>query len=166
MKKKQNINIILVTALIICITIIVGIVVIWMLPEKNDTNAVSEAFDDQGNPVIKIETPYCTLSYPAKWSDNLRHEGKTENGIYTHTFYGIIKEKEFKLFDVHFGAKDKGSFICYVINDGEAVPFNVVSYNVFENAEFNEAETMILSAMLDAVNTVIDSVIASPNYIG
>jgi len=166
MEKKQKVNTILIIGMIACITMTIIMAVLWITSDGNNNGTPIETTGSEDNSIMKIETPFCDLSYPIKWADNLRHEGKTEDGVYTHTFYSVIDGKETKLFNIYFGAKDKGSLIGYVLKDGNSVAFNVESYDVFTGAELNDDENMILSAMLDGINTVIDSVIASPDYIG
>ena len=182
MKKKQNINFILTIAVIVCVTVIIGMVILMCIPDDDratvDTDTVSTTgliegntgvitdSNDNTNKTFGIETPYCTIQYPMKWKQYLNYTDSEENGVFKQTYYCVLNDKNFEMFSIYFGETEGTTEIGKIMHDGEVIPFSVSSTSAITDSEFTEEEKEIILSMDFAINTIIESVIASENYIG
>ena len=165
MNNLKIFNTILLLINTVCLIVIAVTFVLWPKTPVATTPDVQEEVSESLD-VIQMKTPYCTLNYPAKWKDMVKYAEKEENGVYTGTFYCLIKDQEIAMFDVYFGAPETGTLIGYVLKDGKSVPFNVKSSDFAPNDSWTEDERMIYFGMTNGINTVIESVTNSVNYIG
>ena len=155
-KKKPN-PLFLITLAVALVAVLGGLILLSGWLGKNEK---PEGSGDDQSMLMSIETPYATLKYPAQWEKNLYHEGKTENGIYTETFFCCVDDERIELFRVHFGAPDVGSLIGYTISDGAPVAFSVEGADIAKDPSWTEETRIMVYAMAEGINTVIESFLA------
>ena len=170
-KKSQSINVVLLISLCVAITVIVVLSVFLIGKSGNsspDSGGVTQSADDfnDENKTYGIDTPYCTVQYPEKWKQYLKNTESEENGVFRQTYYCVLNNKETELFSIYFGAVENTTVIGNIIHDGSRIPFSVSSAELMPNSGFSEEEKDIIKGMDYAVNTIIESVIALPNYVG
>ena len=149
---------------------LIAITVTFILWPKN-TAPVSGGNDQEtvtqtDGTSLQYKTPYCTVKYPSKWKGSVKYVEKEENGVYTGTFYCLMKDQEIAMFDIYFGAPETGTYIGSVVKDGKTVAFNVKSSDFQPDPSWSEDERMLYLAMANGINDVIESVTNDPNYLG
>lgn len=133
-----------------------------MLPNSLDAESGNPEIADQpvgSNTVnnLEIETPYCTIYYPANWTDVVYCEEDTsEAGIYKVHFYAQLEsEKCIRLFSFWFGG-DTGDQVGAVMGqDGIPVPVNLIMEQM-QTEGLDEVELEQIFAMQEASNQVIE----------
>lgn len=104
---------------------------------------------------MAIETPYCTLSYPAAWRDYLQTE-HTKTDIYQVDFYGQLEEQDpVLLFAILLGGDSGEQIGAIKDSDGAYVTVNIVMTDMDLDG-FSEEEEAILYQMQEAINQLID----------
>lgn len=122
----------------------------------NDAPAVKEE-PEESTPVyfIQVETPYCTLYYPASLAGRLSVSQVESEDVHRVEFYCSLEGHEpLLLFCVLFGG-DEGEQLGVVTNaDGVTVPVNILMNEPDEDG-LRPEEQDILYAMQEAVNQLI-----------
>lgn len=157
-KVKKN-NKVLYTILILCL-IIIGILVGVKLFQGNNTPTLSGSATGE---TISIETPYCTLEYPAETADMLKYVDVNENGNYSKMFYGIINDKEYELFTVSFCEKEGAVIIGYIMHEDTKYPVFVRSAEIDNTLDDTTKNTLYM--MQEGINNVIQSITSNENYL-
>lgn len=123
----------------------------------NDAPAVKEE-PGESAPVyfIQVETPYCTLYYPAPLADRLSVSQVGSEDVHRVEFYCNLEDHEpLLMFCVLFGG-DEGEQLGVVTNaDGITVPVNILMNTPDEDA-LQPEQLEILYAMQEAVNQLIE----------
>lgn len=126
-------------------------------PEKPKAPVVEETAPESS--VVNatdIRTPYCTLSFPVIWKDNLVVEQQErEDGVYEVKFYGKVQGKpKCLLFSILFGG-DEGEQLGAVMTDSdEFVTVNLEMEALSVNG-WREKDVQTLYSMQEAVNELI-----------
>ena len=126
--------------------------------KEPDSSVLTNQPEDSGTiSNMKIETPYCPLYYPSKYSESMYYESSdSENDIYKVHFYSKIEEMEDNLlFSLYFGG-DEGEQIGAIKNDsGNIVPVYLVM-NELEVENYSEEQVVLLYSMQEACNELIE----------
>lgn len=154
--RKRHILIIL---LAVCIGVIAVLTGIRLISDRSAKD--SENFEMSGK-TVSLKTPYCTLEYPAEAYKMLKCVDKTEDGVYSKVFYGIIDDTEIELFEVAFGVKEDASLIGYIIHNNEKCPVFVRSAEVDDISDRDLQNTIYM--MQEGINSVIDSITSNENF--
>lgn len=135
--------------------------------KKAETTVVTTAPTTEAHaPYIEVETPYCTLKYPNKWPDKVKYSTGNNDGVYCVSFNCTLDNgTEHKMIDVFFGDSTVGSRIGRVLYNDQIVDFYVLTYDMpnVDTASVEAYEKYY--EMLDGVNDIIESVMASPEYV-
>lgn len=126
---------------------------------QEDAQSVISQQPNEGESVknLKIETPVCSLYYPARWDSYLRteQEGSRED-VYKVHFYAQLEEKEKQhLFSIYFGG-DEGEQLGVVMGaDDIPVPVNLVMAELDPDG-WEDHQQQILYSMQEASNQLIE----------
>ena len=105
---------------------------------------------------FEIETPHCTLYYPAKWKEQVRIE-TVEGNAFRVEFYGQVEGKEEQhLFDIAFGGEEGYTLGHLITKDDSKIAVNIVSYDFAPGEGWQDAEANIIYAMQEDINYIID----------
>lgn len=106
---------------------------------------------------IQIETPCCTLYYPARWSSTLWYEhDDSQEDVYKVHFYGKVNDREAMLFSIYLGG-DEGEQLGAVMGaDGVPVPVNLLMAEL-DLEGWDEESAEVIYAMQEASNQLIDA---------
>lgn len=116
--------------------------------EKNEQEVLIEDFE--------IETPDCTLYYPAKWKEQVRIE-TVEGNAYRVEFYGQVEGKEEQhLFDIAFGGEEGYTLGHLTTRADNRVAVNIISYDFEPSEDWQDAEANTIYAMQEDINYIID----------
>ena len=108
---------------------------------------------------LEIETPYCTLYYPARWAGTVRYEvDDSWDVVYKVHFYSRISGLENQLlFSIYFGGDEGDQLGAVMSSEGIPVPVNLLLARL--NMEgISEAEAELLYAMQEASNQLIERI--------
>lgn len=153
-------NKILKIMLVLCLVIILVLMSIILLNDKDTSNLENPATASE---MITIETPYCNLEYPSQTADLLKCVDKEENGTYSKVFYGCVDGQEIELFEISFGVKENAVLIGYIMHDGTKCPVFVRSAEIDSNFDTDSQNTIYM--MQEGINDVIQSITSNENYL-
>lgn len=156
--KRQNRILSFVLAL--CIVVILVLAGIILIPEQNVS--VDESFAISGE-VVSLETPYCTLEYPAEAAKSLKCVDKNESGTYSKVFYGCVEKQEIELFEISFGTKENATLIGYIMHNDTKYPVFVRSSEIDNTLNQNSQNTIYM--MQEGINNVIHSITSNENFL-
>lgn len=105
---------------------------------------------------IAIETPYCTLYYPAQWAEGLRTEVSGEEFDMAVSFYGTVAQEEYLLFTLYFGGAEGFPVGVLEIQDGVMLDVTLDITDLEMNDSWNQEETDRICAMQEAMNDVLN----------
>lgn len=125
----------------------------------SDDSVVSQQPSEGGSVHnIEIDTPFCTLYYPARWKNYLRvdQEEAQARGVYMVRFYGKIDGcEDVLLFSLYFGG-DEGEQLGAVMSEANTpVPVNLLMDGLILESMSNE-DAEILYSMQEACNQLIE----------
>ena len=126
--------------------------------QKNTAPVISEqpvTTDTVNN--LEIETPLCTLYYPARWIGHIRYEcDDTQEDVYKVFFYGEVEgQKSQLLFSIYLGG-DEGEQLGAVMNaDGIPVPVYLLMAEL-DLSGWDEADAALLYSMQEESNQLIE----------
>ena len=172
MEKWQRINTILLGVISICLIVIV--VQLILLPPQllktdpdNMQSTVETEASVQTNEIAmeEIETPYCTLKYPADLYEYLKIDEKSVNDVEINTFYAVIDDEYIELFTVYFGDDEKGESLGFIAKDGMDVPVSISVSEIIKSDSWTDEKFDRICTMQEAVNDVIQSITTDDNYI-
>lgn len=125
--------------------------------ENAKTDSEEEDAQEEDVQLMKIETRYGTLSYPAEWKDSLMTQESEENEIVTVTFDANVEEQSFNLFKVMICA-DEGDSVG-TLTDSEGTSRNVfVELSELTNLDgLSEDAQNQLYSMQEGVNILISN---------
>ena len=133
-----------------------------------ETHDGSGVLDAQRAPVgiFEVETPYCMITYPLTWRNNLEIEQDDVNGMHIVSFYGAIEGKEnVRIFDVIFGGYgDQGDQVGRLEVDGQMIPVCFKTYSVRENESLSFDDIEMLVAMLEDINVIYSGLSVLNNF--
>lgn len=100
-------------------------------PEQGENEPTQDALAPEQD--VAVDTPVCTLYYPAKWKDRVRVEQVDLGYGYVARFFGSSNGNEAELFSILFGeGTEKSARIGAVIQNGIAMDVHL------EIADFSE----------------------------
>jgi hypothetical protein len=106
---------------------------------------------------VFVETPLCTMYYPARWTNSLNivHDDSLEY-VYKVHFYGLVENMpEQLLFSIYFGG-DEGEQLGAIMNsEGIPVPVYIIMYELDLSGWYEEPASMLYS-MQEASNKLIE----------
>lgn len=119
--------------------------------------------DDAGSD-IQIDTPYCTLHYPAQWSQDVKILTDQTPEKFSVTVVGLIGEKEAALFAVVFGQSEEMPVGTLVCDDGTEVTVRL-NLDLFSPDEsWTEAETTRAYEMIDGSAYLMEALAELDNF--
>lgn len=132
-----------------------------MSPEKEEEKVEQPIISQQPDNVatihnLEIETPYCTLYYPARWSNTVTWViDETQEEVYKVHVYSRIDGRENQLlFSIYFGG-DEGEQLGAVMSAEEIpVPVNLLIAEP-DLEGWNAEDTEIVYSMQEASNELI-----------
>ncbi len=129
-------------------------------PEKEEeqTPVIADPPEEVGTVNnLELETPYCTLYYPAIWSGNITVEhDDTQEAVYKVHFYSRIEGTESQLlFSVYFGGDEGEQIGAVMSSDNIPVPVNIIMGQL-ETEGLAEYDIELLYEMQEASNDLID----------
>ena len=127
------------------------------IPEKPKAPVVEETAPESSIVnATDIKTPYCTLSFPVVWKDNLVVEQEArEDGVYKVLFYGKVEGKpKCLLFSILFGG-DEGEQLGAVLTDSDDFVTVNLAMEELSLKGWKEKDTQTLYSMQEAVNELI-----------
>lgn len=106
---------------------------------------------------LQIETPYCTLYYPARFADTVRYDiDESHEEIYKVHFYSQIDGREDQLlFSIYFGGDEGEQLGVVMSSNGTPAPVYLV-VSALNLDGWDEAEMKILYSMQEACNELIE----------
>lgn len=102
---------------------------------------------------MQIPSRYHVFSYPKIWESHLRIETE-EKTEYTVAFYGVINEKEQRLFDYVFGQQPEGKTGTLKMENGQSIAVGIVTYDMLPESRWQPEEWEMLCAMQEDVNVL------------
>lgn len=156
--KRQNRILGIILAL--CMVVIVVLVGIIFVPEQGVSVDENVATSDE---MVSLETPYCTLEYPAQAAKFLKCVDKNESGTYSKVFYGCVEEHEIELFEISFGTKENATLIGYIMHNDTKYPVFVRSSEIDNTLNQNSQNTIYM--MQEGINNVIHSITSNENFL-
>ena len=106
---------------------------------------------------LQVETPYCTLTYPAEWESSLATAEGEENGVYFKTFRAVFSDVTYDLFTLYFGPSSKGTLFGYLKTE-ENTPVYIECPMLPEDHTLSAEEEAQFYEMMDGINTVVASI--------
>lgn len=104
---------------------------------------------------IAVETPVCTVYFPAYWQEQIRTEVDQAENI-TVSFHGKISEnKEAHLFDIIFGEPDTGFLGSVKAKNKEIYKVGVRMYEPDRTVIQTDAEMYLFDSMQEDLNYLI-----------
>ena len=85
-------------------------------PESTEPEQKTDPITD-----LQIDTPYCTLRYPAQWNGCVKMVTDQQPNRYSVTFVGMIGEHEAELFAIVFGESTEMPVGTLVQDDGTEI---------------------------------------------
>lgn len=183
MKYNTKINVILILVVLIFIINIVILITIF----NKDSNDYFDAVDSERSTLevvdettlisletehaeilennIDIYTPFCVLSFPESKSNDFRYETIEAEGVYTMRFFCNINGQEYNMYNVYFCKAEIGIYIGDIMVDDNKIQFCVESFDMPDEKNQNEEHVVAYYSMMDSINTVIQSVKSSHNFI-
>lgn len=149
---------IVVAIVLAVIVVLLGGVLLMGISNDKDKEIPFYTTDEE---VFLIETPYCDLSYPAKWKEELKTEEIENGNSYTIKFHAAVDGQNITLFDVCFNGEE-GTPVGTFKENGETVQVNIVNYEP-DFSMYSEEQQNKLYEMVDAVNVVISKLIEDNN---
>lgn len=106
---------------------------------------------------MEIITPYCTMYYPARWSNTMYYDhDDSREDIYKVHIYGRISGSDSQLlFSIYFGGDEGEQLGAVMDSEGKPVPVNLL-LNQLELDGLNEDDAALLCAMQEASNQLIE----------
>lgn len=178
MRKKNNKIVVIATIFCIVIVGIIGILWVDELKKEQKSNDIkneqvdnendeqsallTETQEIQGD--FEIETPYCSLYFPAKWQNQVS-VNKLEEERYTVQFWGNIEGKEQQhLFDFLFGGTEGIMIGELTMEDGTVIPVYIYSVEQQMDENWTEEEKNIIYAMQEEINYTIEKIEGLDNF--
>lgn len=112
---------------------------------------------------LAIDTPYCVLRFPAKWSESISVSAKQTKNAYAVIFTGKLDEQEVDLFSVVFGESTEMPIGKLIQPDGSEV---VVRLNVdmFDPSDLTEEQIETAYKILDSNTYLIEALAELDNF--
>ena len=116
---------------------------------------VTESETEETADLMKIDTAYGSLYYPAEWKDYLATEESQEDGILTVSFSAKVDAEEYPLFKVMICSEEGDS--VGTIKDAEGTTRNVFveNFELSNISDLDEETQNRLYAMQEGVNALI-----------
>lgn len=105
---------------------------------------------------MQIPSRYHVFSYPKIWENHLRVETE-EKTEYTVAFYGVINEKEQRLFDFVFGQQPEGKIGSLKMENGQSIAVGIVTYDMLPESRWQPEEWELLCAMQEDINVILQN---------
>ena len=156
-RRQSRILSIILAACIVLIVVLAGII---LIPEQSVS--VDESVVASGE-MVYLETPYCTLEYPAEAAEFLKCVDKNESGTYSKVFYGCVDEQEIELFEISFGIKENAILIGYIMHNDTKYPVFVRNSEIDNSLNQNSQNTIYM--MQEGINNVINSITSNENFL-
>ena len=124
---------------------------------KHESSVISQQ-PDNGATIhnLEIETPYCTLYFPARWSGMMTYEyDNTQEDTYKVHFYSRIEGRENQLlFSIYLGGDEGDQLGAVMSSNGIPVPVNLLIAELnLDGWNAEDAETVY--TMQEASNELI-----------
>lgn len=105
---------------------------------------------------ISVSAPYCELSFPGHWADQLHTEyTDSEEGGFV-TFSGIVDGEIIPLFSIYFGAEGENSSPVGVLEvNGEYVLVSAQMYDIQDSGDLSVEAEELLVQMQEDINHVL-----------
>ena len=120
--------------------------------EENYNFAVNLIVEPEDKETFAVEAGGITFYYPAKWQGAVQTE-VTDNGV-------SVSSNGSKLFDLSFTGSENGIFF----GTYRQTPIYITSYEIDE-AQYTEDEYSALRMMQEDIDTIIDNLMADPNFV-
>lgn len=114
---------------------------------------------------LQIETPFCTLAFPGKWTDRIWWEFTPSGDGGLLNVYGLVALDDVSLFTLCFGTETDGAFpVGSVKVGGGQVSVALLMAEPEDTADWAEADWDEYSAMQESVNDLMASLSANPDF--
>lgn len=139
----------------------------------DDTETPMESIEIPGESVaveqpdasdILIDTPYCTLHYPAQWSQDVKIQTDETPEKFSVTMIGLIGGKEVPLFAVVFGESAEMPIGTLDCGDGKEVSVRLNLDLFIPDEEWTEEETNRAYEMIDGSAYLIEALSELENF--
>ena len=168
-KRKLNVKQIIIIAGIFLLVVVLLAAVLKMegniKPTEEEIILPEETALESGE-MLGIDTPYCTLNYPAVWSEYLDCEGKKNRDTSTQTFTCTAGGEDVDLFCVYFNDTERGSYIGDLMQGSQAISVSVEGLDFEDEESWSNEKRIIVYSMMEAINVVIDSIMENEAYCG
>ena len=105
-----------------------------------------------------------TLKYPGEYAEDVIISEREQDGVHTTLFTAKLGESTFDLFAVSFGEGGEGELFGYISTGGDRVPVYIKCYTLPENNGLNEFQMVHFYEMMDAINTVTESISTAEGF--
>lgn len=113
---------------------------------------------------IQIDTPYCTLHYPAQWSQDVKIQTDETPEKFSVTVTGRIGDREAALFAVVFGESEEMPIGTLVCDDGTEVTVRL-NLELFDpDGSWTEEEIDRAYEMIDGSAYMIEALAELDNF--
>lgn len=128
------------------------------------TSAQTNPVVDDAGSDIPIDTPYCTLHYPARWSQDVKILADQTPEKYSVTVVGLIGGREAALFAVVFGQSEEMPVGTLVCDDGTEVTVRL-NLDLFSPDEsWTEGEITRAYEMIDGSAYLMEALAELDNF--
>ena len=105
-----------------------------------------------------LETPYCTLSYPNKWANQVRIE-TSESSVYSVSYYAAFSDsQEIKLFTISFGDETENPAGVIQLENGDTVNVCVSVCALEPDENRTKEEWNVVQEMMDDLNYILERI--------
>jgi len=131
-----------------------------LAPKKAESEAAAPVIAAQPEASVDsifIETPLCTMYYPARWENFLKIvQDDSMEDVYKVHFYGVVEYMpEQLLFSIYFGG-DEGEQLGAVMSEaGIPVPVNLIMAEL-DLSYWSQSDASIIYSMQEASNQLIE----------
>lgn len=128
---------------------------------ESQQSVVPEVFqqpdEDSALDNLRIETPYCMVYYPAKWSEYISYEyDDTQEDVYKLNFYSSMYGLEpVYLFSIYFGGDEGEQLGAVMSEEGIPVPVNLIMAEL-DLSYWSQSDASIIYSMQEASNQLIE----------
>ena len=103
-----------------------------------------------------VQTPYGELCVPGEFAEYIEVEHKLRDNEYLVTFYGVLDESKYLLFDVCFGVPATEGIGTIVNGENEVINVSVKLYELSLNGIVDKEKTENLMRMQDSVGYLLE----------
>lgn len=166
MEKKTNAKrplfitvVVLGVILAVLLAVLIGI---RFLPKSQQPDATEPTAQQD----LIVETPFCSLSFPVQWKDQLRTQYAESDDGGAMTFLAAMGESETQLFSVVFSSKiDTACSPFGVLTGGEApVVVSLKIYDIETDVSWTDAQKETAFAMQDECNYLLEQLQKQTNF--